>query len=150
MKTIKMVGLLAGLFLSVGILLVAILPNQEKANFNYTIEMLLQSEDFSSQEEVLESYPELALIQQQMDSLHSLEHRLRIQTQSPVPFSSQKEEEALLAQMRKCSQVRLSIDSSLQSFLSKTVAISHLELQGINPIVWEYFAQAGWKMIIGR
>ena len=75
MKTIKMVGLLAGLFLSVGILLVAILPNQEKANFNYTIEMLLQSEDFSSQEEVLESYPELALIQQQMDSLHSLEHR---------------------------------------------------------------------------
>ena len=112
MDVIKVVGVVCSL-LVVLLMLTVFIKNPEEALFEKTIDRLMKQEETSSFKDVLECFPELRVIQSQMEKLTELNNRIIQLTQGPAPNVSR--EESLLVQEYsfEAQQLRTSIKEEL-------------------------------------
>ncbi len=106
MKAIKVIGLFAGIICGTLIILAVFTKNPEVKLYDETINRLMVSEGFSSEQEALVSIPHLAKVKGKMDKLSHLKFHVRSKTQCPVPTTSKAERQALESKMDQIRQLR--------------------------------------------
>ncbi len=99
--------------LSVLLLLTAVLENPEKELFTKTIESIMVEEELSSIQEVLDSFPDLKVIDAQIRQLTFLNNRIRSTTAGPAPNLSQEDNLQVQEYSHKARQLRSDIKTEL-------------------------------------
>ena len=114
MKAIKITALGAILLCLTLVILAVVTKNPEVRLYDKTVEQLMISEGFSSEQEVLANVPHLAEIKGKMNELDNLKYHVQSKVQDPVPTSSRAEERALETKMGKIRQLRKEVRKDLK------------------------------------
>ena len=124
MNVLEVATVLASSILVALFVLIIKVENPETALYQTTVEMLMQQEDLSSEQEVEERFPILREIKSKLNQIANMKQLMLRKTQSPSPILSEEESLQLKNYRQKIQQLRKVVRTDLLQ-LSETYAHSN-------------------------